>query len=64
MKVFKVTVSKDDKEYLSVLPIIGSNVEDKAKKLHEEIPHGTITVYERDDGEWNEVWIINPEVED
>lgn len=63
MKIYKVTVSKDNKQYLTVAPLLESKAAVRAKKLHEEFPYGTVTVSETtnpDEG-WKEVWIISPD---
>jgi hypothetical protein len=62
MRIYKVIVSKGEKEYLSVAPLIQSKAKDKAAKLHEQFPHGVVTVLstENPNEGWNECWVVNP----
>lgn len=63
MRIYKVVVSKGEKEYFSVAPLMECKVKSRANKLHEEFPHGTVTVLSTDNPSegWNECWIISPE---
>ena len=62
MKVFKVIVTNGSKEYLTVAPLLESKARDRANKLHEQFPLGTVTVLSTENPAegWNECWIVNP----
>ena len=62
MKIYKVTVTKDEKQYFTVAPLLENKAKTRAASLHEQFPLAKITILstENPDDKWDECWVIDP----